>query len=142
MYVGTACAIISIRISFSALDNNFSFHLDNLLFNRSSNLWKVLCLFFPTKDVSPRYFSCYFIISAPNLILTSSWIAWGVFRLKKSEVFSRFSWCPGACSYFSKIVIKVEHSSFIAPQKIRMSLAKNKCETLGFRLIYFVSVPS
>ena len=36
-----------------------------------------------------------------------------------------------ACSNFAKIDIRVEHSSFVARQKIKLSSAKNKWEILG-----------
>ena len=51
--------------------------------------------------------------------------------MKNSEVFSRFDYWYEACSNFAKIDIRVEHSSFIARQKIKLSSAKNKWEILG-----------
>ena len=91
----------------------------------------MLHLFFPTSDGSPRYFSCCLMIFTPNLCLISSCKFCGVLRLKKREVFSQFSCWPKAFSYFSKIPIKLEHSSPVALQKIRPSSAKNRHEIDG-----------
>ena len=72
------------------------------------------------------------MILAPKRFLITSCISRGVFQLKNKEVFSQFNCCPEGCSYFSKIVINVEHSSFVDRQKIRPSSAKkNKCEIFG-----------
>ena len=131
VYVGTACAIVLIRISFPAFDNNFSFRLDNLLFSSSINWWKVSYLSLSMRDRGPKYFYCCFIIYAPKQNLTSSWTSWGVFLLKNIEVFSWFNCWHEACSYFSKIDIKVEYSSFVSWQKIKLSSIKNKWEILG-----------
>ena len=130
VYDGNACAIVLIKISFPTLDKNFSFHRESLLFNLSINRWNMLHLFFPTSDGSPRHFSCCLMIFTPNLCLISSCKFCGVLRLKKREVFSQFSCWPKAFSYFSKIPIKLEHSSPVALQKIRPSSAK-----IGVRLM-------
>ena len=72
VYVGTTCALILIKISFPAWDNNFSLHPESLSSNLSINWWNVLHLLFSTSDGSLRYFSCCLMISAPNLCLISS----------------------------------------------------------------------
>lgn len=75
VYVGTAWAIVLIKISLPALDNSFSFQLDNLLFNLSINWWKVFHLIFPTEDGRPKYFPCSLIISPPKRCFISSCVS-------------------------------------------------------------------
>ena len=69
VYDGNACAIVLIKISFPALDKNFSFHRESLLSNLSINWWNMLHLFFPTSDGSPRYFSCCLMNLHPKSML-------------------------------------------------------------------------
>ena len=89
VYVGTACAAVLIKISFPALDNNFSFHPESLLSSLTINWWNALHLFFfPTSDGSPRYFSCYLMISAPNLCLIILQILWCVMTEEERSLFS------------------------------------------------------
>ena len=91
----------------------------------------VAFIFFPTKDRRPRYLSCCLMIFAPNLFLMSSWIGCGVLRLKKRDVLSWFNCWPDSFSCVSNMVIMLEHSSFVAQQKIRLSSAKTKWEIAG-----------
>lgn len=107
IYVGTTWATVLMSISFLACESSFSFQLESLLFSLSMNCWKVLHLFFPTKDGRPKYFSCCWMTSAPNLFLISSKMSCGVFWLKKREVLSWFSCWPFACSYVSNTLSKV-----------------------------------
>ena len=87
VWVGIAWTTALIKTSLPAMDRNFSFQLDSLCATLSLSCWKVFLLFRPTKDGKPRYFSCWWIMSAPNLCLTYSWISLGVLGLKKREVF-------------------------------------------------------
>ena len=71
--------------------------------------------------------------SAPNRALMSSCIGWSVLRLKYRAVLSLFHCWPKACSYVTKICMRLAPSSLVARQNIRLSSAKNKWEILGPR---------
>ena len=69
--------------------------------------------------------------SAPNLVLISSWIFWGVLQLRNREVFSRFNCWPEAISYVPRTFSRFEHYSLVARQNIRLSFAKKMCDIYG-----------
>ena len=115
----------------TCIRQQFSFPPRKFIIQPSINWWKVLHLFLPTKDGRPRYFSYCLMIFAPNLFLMSSWIGCGVLWLKKKGVLSWFNYWTNSCSYVFNMVIMLEHSSFVAQQKIRLSSAKTKWEIAG-----------
>ena len=104
VYVGIAWATTLINTSLPALANIFSFHPTNFLRSFSLISLKVFLLFFPTKEGNPKYFSCCFITCAPSLCYISSWIAFGVLRLKNKDVLARFNYWPEASHTLSRFV--------------------------------------
>ena len=65
--------------------------------------------------------------SVLDLILQILWCV----TTEEERSLSQFNHWPKAFSYFSKIPIKLEHSSPVALQKIILSLAKNRREIDG-----------
>ena len=79
----------------------------------------------------PRYFSCWRMTCAPNLALISSYIARGVFLLKKRVVLALLSCWPEAALYTKNMHCNSLHSSNGARQNTKLSSAKNRWEIFG-----------
>ena len=70
---------------------------------------KGISLFLPTNEGRPRYFSCWQMIWAPNLVLISSLTSSLVFWLKKREVLALFNCWSEASSYTLRIRCNESH---------------------------------
>ena len=93
---GIACVTALIRISFPAWESSFSFHPFSLLHTLSFIWEKLIILFCPTKEGSPKYFSYCFMTGTPSISLISTCVASGVPLLKKIVVFSNM-WKKNVC---------------------------------------------
>ena len=102
-YMGIVCATAFIRISLPAYDSSFSPHPCITRHALSFMLLKEACLFLPTKEGMPRYFSNSFISGMLRLAYMAFFVSSSTFLLKQIVVLSWFNFCPDSTSYFYRI---------------------------------------
>ena len=121
-YVGIACTTMLIRTFCPALKMNFSFRPITRLDIFS---WSSL-RYLPHAMGKLRYFSQSVITLAPSICWMAFLTSCLVVLLKKIYVFYLLMAWPDAASYFSNSLSKFWHSSTIARQNKRLSLANKR----------------